>query len=184
MRRSLWPIVVLTAVVGSLAAAASARSAEGAPAKRNLFEDSTDIGRQLRKTIPGPIMILELTIDSDSADVDVQDPRKTENLDRYTYRQGKLGKPAPIKLSGDYTQKDLDAALFSLDLVDFSLVPKLIDDARARLKMPDAELAGVTLKRDFPFGRDLRWSVSFTDDRHVGMVEYDLKGKKKSQHKE
>jgi hypothetical protein len=168
------------------ALAALPAPARSAPPKAavNLFEDVTDLTTQLKKAVAGRVMIDELTLYQDSASIDIQDPRRKENIDRYKYDDGKLEEPEPVKLSGDYTQADLDAGVFALDSVDFSLIPTMIQDARTRLKMPDGKVGALTLKRGFPFYNDVRWQVSVSDARHTGSVWYDLKGRKKDQSKD
>lgn len=106
MSRALTCLVVLAVL-------APAPSAWVAPEKAavNLFEDASDFTAQLRKAVPGRVMIDELTLYKDSATLDVQDPRRKENIDRYSYRDGKLKEPEPVKLSGDYSQADLDAGV-------------------------------------------------------------------------
>jgi len=177
---------VLTCCLVVLAVLALAPPGWVAPEKPtvNLFEDASDFTAQLRKAVPGRVMIDELTLYQDSATLDVQDPRRKENIDRYSYRDGKLKEPEPVKLSGDYTQADLDAGVFPLESIDFKLIPTMIEDAKTRLKMPDGKVTVLTLKRGFPFNDEVRWHVGVTDARHTGSVEYDLKGRKKSVWKE
>jgi hypothetical protein len=173
-------------VVLALALAAPAGAApEKAPAV-DLFVDASDLTAQLRKAIAGRVMIDELTLYHDSATLDIQDPRRKENIDRYTYRDGKLKPPEPVKLSGDYTQADLDAGVFPLESIDFKLIPTMIEDAKTRLKMPDGKVTVLTVKRGDPdFNQyEVRWHVGVTDARHTGSVEYDLKGRKKSVYKD
>jgi hypothetical protein len=172
------------AAAAALAAALTASAADK-PAV-DLFEDASDLTAQLKAAIAGRVMIDELTLYRDSATLDIQDPRRKENIDRYKYRDGKLNPPQPVKLSGDYTQADLDAGVFPLDSIDFKLIPTMIADAKARLKMPDGKVTVLTLKRGDPdFDQfDVRWHISMSDARHTGSVEYDLRGKKKSVWKE
>jgi hypothetical protein len=177
----------LTCSLAVLAVLAAAPAAWVAPEKAavDLFEDASDLTAQLKKAVAGRVMIDELTLYRDSASLDIQDPKRKENIDRWKYRDGKLAfPPDPVKLSGDYTQADLDAAVFPLESIDFKLIPVMIEDAKARLKMPDGKVTVLTLKRGFPFNDEVRWHVSATDARHTGSVEYDLKGKKKSVWKE
>jgi hypothetical protein len=150
----------------------------------NLFEDASDVPVQIRKAVAGKVMISELTLSDDYVEMQIQDPKRKENLDEYTYRDGKIGEPIPVKISGDYTQEDLDASLFPLESVDFGLVPTMILDAKQRLKMPDGKAGILTLKRGWPFHNEVRWMVSVSDARHTGMVQYDLKGRKKEVHKQ
>jgi hypothetical protein len=82
-------------------------------------------------------------------------------------------------MRGRYTQKDLDAAVFPLESIDFSLVPKMIADARQLLAMPDGKTNAVFLESGRPHKKPF-WHVGVTDDRHHGAVTYDLKGRKLS----
>ena len=174
----------------ALAALAPAARAVAAPDKAHavdLFVDASDLVAQLRKAVKGRVMIDELTLYRDSAKLFIQDPNRKENLDAYIYRDGKLKlPPEPVKLSGDYTQASLDADMFPLDSIDFTLITTMIEDAKTRLKMPDGKVTVLTLKRGDPdFNQyDVRWHIGVTDARHTGSVEYDLKGKKKSVWKE
>jgi hypothetical protein len=170
------------AALAVLCAAPAAR-AQKAPAV-NLFEDATDVPVQIRKAIAGKVMISELTLSDTYVKMQIQDPKRKENLDEYTYRDGKMDEGIPVKISGDYTQEDLDGSLFPLESLDFGLVPTMIQDAKQRLKMPDGKAGILTVKRGWPFHNEVRWMVSVSDARHTGMVEYDLKGRKKEVHKQ
>jgi hypothetical protein len=150
----------------------------------DLLVDASDLPVQIRKAVAGRVMVHELTLSDDYAKLQIQDPRRKENLDEYTYRDGKLGDPIPVKLSGDYTQEDLDAFCFPLESVDFALVPVMIQDAKQRLKMPEGKTSTLSLKRGWPFNNDVRWYVGVSDARHTGMVQYDLKGRKKEMSKQ
>jgi hypothetical protein len=169
-----------------LALAAPAWSAPDKGAAVDLFEDASDLTAQLRKAIAGRVMIDELTLYRDSATLDIQDPKRKENIDRYSYRKGKLELPEPVKLSGDYTQADLDAGVFPLESLDFKLIPTMIEDAKTRLKMPDGKVTSLSAKRGDPdFGdTGVRWHVGVSDARHTGSVEYDVRGRKKSVNKD
>jgi len=171
------------AALAALSAPSPAAPSQKAPAV-NLLADASDLPVQIRKAVGGKVMVHELTLSGQYAKLHIQDPRRKENLDAYTYRDGKVDEPIPVKLSGDYTQEDLDAYCFPLESVDFSLVPTMIQDAKQRLKMPEGKTSTLTLKRGWPFNNDVRWYVGVTDARHTGMVEYDLKGRKKEMSKQ
>jgi hypothetical protein len=173
----------------ALVALAPAARAVAAPQPKapavDLFVDASDLTAQLRKAVKGPVMVDEMTLYRDSATLFIQDPNRKENLDAYKYSNGKLELPDPVKLSGDYTQADLDAGVFPLESINFTLITTMIEDAKTRLKMPDGKVTVLTLKRGDPdFNQfDVRWHISMSDARHTGSVEYDLKGKKKSVYK-
>ena len=185
-RLSAPRLAVLALGCAALLAPAALRAAPEPAAAIDLFTDASDLVAKLQKAIPGRVMIDELTLYRDSATLDIQDPKRKENLDRYKYRDGKLSLPQPVKLSGDYTQADLDAGMFPLESIDFKLIPSMIEDAKTRLKMPDGKVTVLTCKRGDPdFNQfDVRWHIGVSDARHTGSVEYDLKGKKKSVWKE
>jgi hypothetical protein len=162
-----------------LAAALSGAAAGAADARVNLLQDATNVPVALRKAITGPVMVYKLTLSEVSVEVDVQDSVKKENIDRYEYDNGGFGKPRPVTMRGRYTQKDLDAAVFPLESIDFSLVPKMIADARQLLAMPDGKTTTLFLESGRPHKKPF-WHVGVTDARHHGAVTYDLKGRKLS----
>jgi hypothetical protein len=162
----------------SLVSGPASTGAEAADtASVNFLQDATDVPVALRKAIPGPIMVYKLKLSEVSAAVDVQDSAKKENIDRYEYDRGGFGKPRPVTMHGHYTQKDLDAAVFPLESIDFSLVPTMIADARQRLAMPDGKTTALFLESGRPHRKPF-WHVGVTDARHHGAVTYDLKGRK------
>ena len=166
-------IAVAAAVLGS---AMSVGAAQARAAGVNLLEDATGIPAALQKAVGGKVIVYTLTLYDDNAIVDVQEADHKENIDRYKYRDGAFGKPAPVTMHGRYAQKDLDAAVFPLESIDFSLVPKIIADARQHLAMPDGKAGGLTLKSGKAY-RQPYWHVGLSNDRQIGAVEYDLKGR-------
>jgi len=165
------------AVTSSSFAMALAVSVGASAAAVNLLADATGIPVALQKAIPGKVMVYTLTLYDDNASVDVQEAGHKENIDRYHYRNGAFGKAVPVTMHGRYTQKDLDAAVFPLESIDFSLVPKMIVDAKQQLAMPDGKAGGLTLKSGRPHHQPY-WHIGLSNDRHIGAVEYDLKGRK------
>ena len=151
-------------------------SARAAGAAVNLQEDASAIPAALHAAIPGKVIVYTLTLSPDEATVDVQEADKKENIDRYRFRDGAFDKGRPVTMHGRYTQKDLDAAVFPLEAIDFGQVPKMIADARQRLAMPDGKPGTLTLKSGKPHHQPY-WHVGFSNDRQVGAVEYDLKGR-------
>ena len=155
-------------------------SMSGAPragaAAGGLLEDATGIPGALQKAIAGKVIVYTLTLYDDNAIVDVQQADHKENIDRYTYRDGAVGKAVPVKMHGRYTQADLDAAVFPLESIDFSLVPRMIADARKQLAMPDGKAGGLTLKNGRAHHQPY-WHIGLSNDRQIGAVEYDLKGR-------
>lgn len=151
----------------------------GGSSAGELFLNATDVPVKFKEKVGGPVKALELLLYPQFAKLQAQDPKKKENVDEYEYRNGSVDDPAPVKLMGDSDQKTLEANLFSLDTVDFTAVPKMVQDANERLKLEDGKVTHMILKRGLPFNKDVRWRVYVNGTRKNGSVEYDEKGNMK-----
>jgi hypothetical protein len=145
----------------------------------DLFLNATGVPTKFKEKVGGPVRALELILYPQFAKMQAQDPKKKENVDEYEYRNGSVDDPAPVKLMGDSDQKTLEANLFSLDTVDFTAVPKMVQDATQRLNLEDGKVSHMILKRGLPFNKDVRWRVYVNGTRKNGSVEYDEKGNMK-----
>src|SRR5438094_523023 len=83
---------------------ASSTPINKAPRDQKLYESADDLHdfiSQVTQTVGSENPnVLKLTIYDDYAMVEVQDPKKQENIDGYTYRDGKLSAPNPVKIIG------------------------------------------------------------------------------------
>ncbi|MEO5874515.1 MAG: hypothetical protein ABIS86_09035, partial [Streptosporangiaceae bacterium] len=148
------------------------RTAPAAPG--GYFSDATSLPTAFTAKIGKPLKILQLVIYPEYAILQAEDPGKKGNVDRYMLR-GNVGDPEPVQLAGD--EKDrLDQHLLPVASVDFSLVPKMVKDARARLRYEGAEVSHIILDRGIPFFDDIVWRVYVSGPRDSGRVEYTTRG--------
>lgn len=71
--------------------------------------------------------------------VDLQDPTKLENIDSYTFRNGKWEDPQAVQISGG---GDLEANLFSLNEIKFETVSTIYKELQKQAKDIDGAKIG------------------------------------------
>lgn len=141
------------------------------------LKDATAIPGKLKAKVGGPVHLLELSLYADHMDVQIQDPKKHENVDGYELRDGQVGDAEPVKFAGTTpTAKDLDEVTVDIALVDFGAVPKMVTDAAVQLKIDGGKVTHMILKRGRPFNDEVRWRVYVSGARKDGSVEYDAAG--------
>src|SRR5256885_4814431 len=59
--------------------------------------------QQVRKAVGEPFRVLEINIHTTSVNVQVQDPKKKENVDEYEVDGGELAGPKAVQLMGSFT---------------------------------------------------------------------------------
>jgi hypothetical protein len=141
----------------------------------DFFADASSVPKAFQNALGAPPKAKELVIYPGYAILEAQDPRKPENVDRYTLRNGTVGDKSPQRLVGSEKAK-LQSHLFELASVDFGLVPRLVADARTRLGYEGAKTSHVILGRNIPFSANVRWRVYVSSERDSGSVEYDAAG--------
>ena len=71
-----------------------------------------------------PMKVREVLVYPEFLDAEAQDPALPDHLDEYTYRDGEVGPPEAVLLSGP--QAEVDAALFPTTAVDWDDLPKIV----------------------------------------------------------
>lgn len=123
--------------------------------------------------IGGEVKILHLNLGEAYAEIQAQDPKKPENVDEYTYRNGALEKVVPVKLSGPGKLED---NLFKLNDVALEKIPELVRDALERskdLENPKSSLVRIELSND---GK-IEIHANVSSDRKNAFLVSDAKGK-------
>jgi hypothetical protein len=118
-------------------------------------ESITDFVTQLTQAvgIENP-NILKLLIYDSHASAQVQDPSKPENIDSYTYRNGKLSEPTPVKIYGGGKISD---NVFPLKDVNLDGIPALNKEMLEKLaEVEGGKMIGYTVERGLPFSKDIR----------------------------
>ena len=152
------------------------------PADQGLLASPEPIVAAVRSRFGPAVRIRSLSIQPASAEIEVQDPGRPENLDLYSFEEGALGAPEPIQ-AGRNT-REFKARLFPFADVDLVLIPRLLPDARRRAETGDARVVSVVIERSQSYGDSELWGwpvMRFTVNgpRGGASVEYDLQGKHK-----
>lgn len=71
-----------------------------------------------------PAKVREVLVYPEFLDAEAQDPALPDHLDEYTYRDGEVGPPEAVLLSGP--QAEVDAALFPTTAVDWDALPTIV----------------------------------------------------------
>jgi hypothetical protein len=122
----------------------------------------------------GPILVTSFDLYDQYAIFEAQDPAKPENLDTYTFREGKLGEPVPVHVTNS-TLEDLPNRLFSLAEVNWDAVASLAETAVTQLQIEDGVVNHLGVDRGFG-SPDIRMSLSVGGPRRSGSVEASADG--------
>ncbi len=127
------------------------------------------------KVLGKPIMAKSLTLLQYYATLEAQDPKNREHVDSYKLWANAVERPQPVQLGS--AKRQLDQILFSLDTVDFRLLPGIIKQALAELKVEEGKVQVVTLTRDGQ-NKEPVWRIVVNGSRDNGVVEFSVSGKK------
>lgn len=151
----------------TIAPASSAKTPPTLPAG-NLFEDASGLKQALGAKTPE---VVELIIYKNFAMVTAPEPSSSSGYGEFTYRNGALSGPD----NGRATCKKT----FTMDNIDFSIIPRLVKEAPALAKKPNGNITHVMLGRGV-FCKKVGWIVYVKDGSKFSMVGFNLKGKLKS----
>lgn len=126
--------------------------------------------------------LLDVKLYDAYAMVQVQDPAKPENIDGYTWRDGKLSEPAPVKIIGSGKIED---NVFPLKDVNFGGLPALTKEILEKMKdVEGGNFTGYVVKRGLPFNKDVeinplasgtRKSVYIDADKNAKLKKFEVK---------
>lgn len=98
--------------------------------------------------------VLKMNIYESHASAQVQDPAKPENIDSYTFRNGKLSEPTPVKIYGSGKISD---NVFPLKEVNLAGIPALTKEMMDKLaEVEGGKMIGYSIDRGLPFSKDIR----------------------------
>ena len=112
----------------------------------------------------------------------VQDPKKPENVDGYTYKDGSLESPVPVKIIGNGKIED---NVFRLSEVNLAALPKLTEEIMGKLKdIEGGTMVGYSIDRGLPFDKEIgimplvnssRKSITADADKNGKLVKWEVK---------
>jgi hypothetical protein len=168
------------AIGASPASTPAGATADGAPAgplvEEDYFSDATRAKARYEKVLGKPIMAKQLSLMQYYATLEAQNPKNRDHVDSYKLWANQVERPQPVRLGSDKQQ--LSQLLFSLDSVDFSVLPRIIKSALGDLKLEEGKVAVVVLERDGQGKREPIWRVIVNGSRDNGVVEFSLTGEK------
>ncbi len=127
----------------------------------------------LREAVGGDVQAIELRIYPTRVVLQAQDPKRPSNVDQYIYKDGKVGKAVPVKLQG--TGK-LEDNLFPLSEVKLKRIPPLAGRALSELRLENAHVGFVSVKRDLPRSMGIRLRVKVQSPRKDAYWDTDVDG--------
>jgi hypothetical protein len=150
----------------------------GPRVEEDYFADATRVKARYQAALGKPIMAKELVIYQYYATLEAQNPKNPEHVDSYKLWASKVERPEPVRLGTD--KRALGQLLFSLEEVDFTILPKLIKTALAELKIEEGKVTHVFLERDSINGRrDPIWRIYVNGSRDGGFIEFSVSGEKR-----
>lgn len=147
------------------------------PEAEDFFESDalTELEPKMAEKIGGEVKALDLSIYENYLKIQVQDPKKTENVDGYDYKNGVISDPIPVRLYGG---GNLEQNLFKLKEVNLAKIPELIDEAREKSKdLEGAKVSHVIVKKDLPFSNKVKIRVYLSGTRKSAWLVADASGK-------
>jgi len=132
--------------------------------------DSPDLVKEFAAKLGArPIRAKSLTIYPSYAVLEAQDPKKRDNVDSYTHRDGTVGSAVPVRVTSS-----IEAALFTLDDVALEKLPDMFAKGREELRIEDARSTHVVVHKVLG---GVRVCAHFSSQRRSGSACFDTKGK-------
>jgi hypothetical protein len=173
---SLTPPAVATPV-GTSAVGDPVQPSTAPSVEEDYFADASRVKARYQAVLGKPIMAKELVIFQYYATLEAQDPKKPDHVDSYKLWANKVERPQAVRLGSE--KGALGQILFSLDSVDFAIVPRLLKQALAELKIEEGKVTHVYLERDGSSARrEPLWRVYVNGSRDSGFVEFSVTGEK------
>lgn len=105
--------------------------------------------RDLEAKVGAPLQLLDLQAENGRIRVQVQDPKRPENVDQYELHDGTLDGPHPVQLLGP---GNLAASLYSISEVDLTRIPAFTQAALGKLAFEDARPTSLRIRMEDPPG--------------------------------
>lgn len=173
---SITPPSLVASPASTPAAEGNTDAPSAALVEEDYFADATRAKARYEKVLGKPIMAKQLSLMQYYATLEAQDPKNRDHVDSYKLWANQVERPQPVRLGSDKQQ--LAQLVFSLDSIDFTVVPRVIKTALADLKLEEGKVAVVVLERDGQGKREPIWRVIVNGSRDNGVVEFSAAGEK------
>ncbi len=105
--------------------------------------------RDVEARVGAPLSVLDLSVENGRVRLQVQDPKRPENVDQFELYQGVLDGPRPVQLLGP---GELAASLYPIAAVDLTQIPKFTAAALAKLAIAEARPTSLRIRMEDPPG--------------------------------
>lgn len=131
------------------------------------------IGKLAEKVGRRPIRATKLIVYPSYAILEAQDPKRPDNLDEYTYRDGSVGDPRPVRITSPF-----EGELFTLDAATVDKLPAILEEGRKRVALGGAHPTHVTIRKHDhgPEPGTVQVCAYFDSGRGSGGACFDVKG--------
>jgi hypothetical protein len=172
--RRIAAVAAATALslAGCSGAGVSIPSGDDTPAPFNAIKNPTEVPVLIRRELGESVVVRRVSLLDHGFVVEVRDPDKKQNLDRYTYFQNRWD-TEPVSVS-QYDIDEMDKTTFGLGSVDWSVIPKLERKALDSLDLEDEEVNVVSLDRIA--GEQPRIYINVEGSRGNGMLLANARG--------
>jgi hypothetical protein len=101
---------------------------------------------------------------------EAQDPLKPENIDRYTFRNGRLEPFEPVNVSGQ-TQADIEADLFTITEVNWAAISDLSRTLLTETDLEGGDVALASVERNVPYQPEVRIGLFMNGTRRNASLD-------------
>ena len=101
---------------------------------------------------------------------ETQDPAEPENIDRYTYRYGRVGDFEPVNVSGQ-SQEDIEADLFPITEVNWGAIAGLSETFLAQTELEGGKVVLASVERNSPYQPEVRIDMSMNGTRRNASLQ-------------
>ena len=137
---------------------------------------AAELAKMYRAHLGGqPVRVLELALYPSYAFLEAQDPKAPKNVDRYAFRDGRIGEAEAVRLS--FVHGKLESNLFDLDEVALDKLPQLIKTTLTELGYEKGEVSHVLVERNLPFTKNVVVRVYVSGPRDSGRIDFTADGK-------
>lgn len=120
------------------------------------------------------LQLLDLTVHGDFVVLQAADPKKPDEVNQWTWRDGSVEPSVPVKLVG---AGDLRTNLFPASSMDPAVVVKAARSAPRDAELKKGEVSHVIYGRDLPASEDVLFRVHVNGAGGSKVVTHGLKGK-------
>lgn len=127
-------------------------------AKVNMFEGDNAVkaAQAIKDKVGAEVQVIRTEIRSDQMSVTIRSPKNPKDIDKYTYKNGRVSDPEPVQVMqmGDLAMTGDKYQTTNIDEIGFAALPATIAKAVELSKLEDAKVTLITMENDHPGNTD------------------------------